>query len=152
MGGFKSNIFVCLHYKNNTFHPIFYYLWWIFRVKESIKKLKEELLTKQTILIKINELENCKIDNYTDFKYIKPNEVSSSSFSKCALIEKESETTFFPTILHFKSKMEFEQISKNQKYRLIVNPTEKVKKTNEEIGNSLKTCGIFIFRQIIFVI
>lgn len=107
-------------------------------IKESIKKLKEELLTKQTILIKINELENCKIDNYTDFKYIKPNEVSSSSFSKCALIEKESETTFFPTILHFKSKMEFEQISKNNKYRLIVNPTEKVKKTNEEIDKLQK--------------
>ena len=102
-------------------------------IKESIKKLKEELLIKQAILIKINELENCKIDNYTDFKYIKPNEVSSSSFSKCALIEKESESTFFPTILHFKSKTEFEQIAKNQKYRLVVNPTEKVKKTKEEI-------------------
>lgn len=102
-------------------------------IKESIKELKDKILEKQSILAKISELENCKIDNYTDYKYIKPNQVNSSSFSKCALIEKESESTFFPTILHFKSKTEFEQISKNQKYRLIVNPTEKVKKTKEEI-------------------
>lgn len=102
-------------------------------IKENIKKLKGELQNKKNILLKINELEDCKIENYLEYKYIKPNEVSSSSFSKCALIEKESESTFFPTILHFKSKTEFEQISKNQKFRLIVNPTEKVKKTKEEI-------------------
>lgn len=111
-------------------------------IKENIKKLKGELQNKQEILKKINELEDCKIENYSEYKYIKPNEVSSSSFSKCALIEKESEATFFPTILHFKSKTEFERISKNTKYRLIVNPSEKLKKTTEEIIELENNIGI----------
>jgi competence CoiA-like predicted nuclease len=116
-------------------------------IKESIKKIKEELQNKQNILTKINELENCKIENYSDYKYIKPDEVNSSSFSKCALIEKESEATFFPTILHFKSKTEFEQISKNQKYRLIVNPSEKLKKTKEEIIELKNNVGILLEKK-----
>lgn len=116
-------------------------------IKESIKKSKEELLSQKGILIKINKLENCKIENYTNFKYINPNEINSSSFSKCALIEKESEATFFPTILQFKSKTEFEQIAKNKKYRLVVNPTEKVNKTKEEISQLEKDREILLEKK-----
>ncbi len=116
-------------------------------IKKNIKNIKEELQNKQNILTKINELENCKIENYSDYKYIKPNEVNSSSFSICALIEKESEATFFPTILHFKSKTEFEQISKNQKYRLIVNLSEKFKKTKEEIIELKNNVGILLEKK-----
>tara|TARA_R100001369_G_C3312907_1_gene167652 strand:- start:82 stop:1527 length:1446 start_codon:yes stop_codon:yes gene_type:complete len=98
-------------------------------------QLKDELEAKKKLLRIIDSLESCKIDNYLNYKFIEPNQISSSSFEKCALIEKETETSLFPTIIKFKSKIEFERTAKNQKYRLIVNPISKIEKTNEEIAD-----------------
>lgn len=102
-------------------------------LNEKILQLANELEKQCKIRTAINELESSKIREYEHYKYVRPVDVSSSSFSKCALVEKESEKSLFPTIIHFKSENEFKNISKNKNYRLIIDPTFKLEETNSKI-------------------
>lgn len=103
------------------------------RTDKEIEVLKNELIKNEKTLNFIYQLEQCKTNGYENFKYIDPTKISSTYFLKCALIEIESENTFFPNIIYFKTEQEFKQISKNKKYRLILNPKEITKKILNEI-------------------
>lgn len=107
-------------------------------LNKKLENLEEELNVKQNFLFNICQLENCNVENYKDFKYVDQNRVKPSSFSKCALIERASHDTFFPNIYHFKSEIDFKRISKNPKYRLIINLGETIKNTESEMDIILK--------------
>lgn len=98
------------------------------------KTLIEELDKNTEILLKIEQLESCEIENYKNYKFVPVKIVNSSSFSKCAIIEIETEKSFFPNIIEFKSEFEFDRYAKNSKYRLMINPSEKINKTQNEIA------------------
>lgn len=105
----------------------------LIELKINSKKLYEELVQKEILISQIAKLANCEIENYEHYKHITVKNISSTSYSKCALIEIESEDSFFPTIIKFKSELEFNRMAKNSKFRLIVNPLEKIEKTQNEI-------------------
>lgn len=103
------------------------------RTGSEIEELNNKLIKKEKTLNFIYQLEQCETKGYENFKYIEPTKISSTYFTKCGLIEIESENTFFPNIIYFKTEQEFKQISKNKKYRLILNPKEITKKISKEI-------------------
>lgn len=103
-------------------------------IKENIKKLNDELNQKELIITTINNLKKCNLEGFEKYRYIKTEHINSSSFEKCVMIEKEKTLTFFPNILKFKSKEEFERIKKNSNYYILVDTTEKFDKTINEIA------------------
>ena len=102
--------------------------------KEKIKNLNDELTQKEFIITTINSLKKCNLSGFEKYRYIKTESINASSFEKCIMIEKEKTPTFFPNILKFKSKEEFERIKRNQNYYILVDTTEKNEKTINEIA------------------
>lgn len=97
---------------------------------------KENLSNCKVTLEKITNLKKCTISGYEEFREIYYENINPSSFEKCLMIEKETSTSFFPNIIKFKSKNEFEKTGKNKNYILFVDASEKLKKIKLDILKS----------------
>jgi hypothetical protein len=103
-------------------------------VRSKKEEVNEDLESVKGTLQTIENLPNSQVSNYEHYKLVTPTEVSSSSYPKCVLVEKASKDSLFPTILKFRSEQEFEQIAKNQKYILIVDPTDAIANLTTKIN------------------
>ena len=112
-------------------------------IKENIKKLNDELIQKELIITTINNLKKCNLDGFEKYRYIKTESINASSFEKCLMIEKEETPSFFPNILKFNSKEEFERIKRNPNYYILVDTTEKFDRTKNEIVAIQKQIELF---------
>lgn len=103
------------------------------KIQTAIDELQQNSQIETQKIEFINSLVQCNLTGYEDFKFINPDHIKSSSYQNCRLIYKETENSLFPTILSFKSEQEFIQTSKNNNYRLIVNPKKVISETSKKI-------------------
>ncbi|PZX56809.1 hypothetical protein [Algoriphagus chordae] len=105
----------------------------------SIRSQKELINTEiqecKKTLQKIESFPGSEVPGFEHYKIIPHTAVSSSSFSKCRLVEKETKDSLFPFTLPFHSKEEFEQISSNKNYILIIDLNEVLENIHQTINS-----------------
>jgi hypothetical protein len=78
---------------------------------------------------------NSKLSGYTTFREIGFDKVSSSHYSICKVIKRDTLNSFFPEVLDIRSEIEFDRYSyKKDKYLLIINLTDNTKSILDEIS------------------
>lgn len=97
---------------------------------------KEDLNNYNETFERIINLKKCAIPGYEAYRQINYENVHSSSFEKCIMVEKETTSSLFPNILHFRSQNEFEKTGKNKNYNLFVDAGSKLKNTELDILKS----------------
>jgi competence CoiA-like predicted nuclease len=98
---------------------------------KQIENLESEISKKNQLLARINSLQNCEITNYEHYKICNPEQVNSSIYKKCALIEKNQ--FLFPEIILIESEYKFQVLTKNPNYYFTVDFSEHLIKIENEV-------------------
>lgn len=97
---------------------------------------------------KINQLRNCTVLDYENYKVVDFEQVSPKSFALCKVIESETINSFFPVVLNVESEYKFSSLSyQNEKYTLIIDLSSKETKLNKQIED-LKSRKVSLQNQI----
>jgi hypothetical protein len=109
--------------------------------KEEFVSLRLKISTAQkgieatrALLRKIDDLPNSEIQSFYHFKIISPVEVPSSFYTKCALVEKVSKESLFPTIIKFQTEQDFERMAQNKNFILIIDFTHKIASLKDNLN------------------
>ncbi|PKO99310.1 MAG: hypothetical protein CVU03_02310 [Bacteroidetes bacterium HGW-Bacteroidetes-2] len=111
-------------------------------LSKTLEEYTETIKLKKSHLEKIETFEKCKIPSLENFTIVDYKLISSKHYKICKLIKKESMNSFFPDIINFSSAQDFDRMSRNQNYILVIDFTTIIETLNTEIvkleGNILK--------------
>jgi len=90
------------------------------KYNEQIKNCSTSRAEKEKLLLRIKNFEKCKINGYENYSIVDHNLISSKRFGICRMIKKETMNSFFPEELKFSSIQDFQRMTRNEKYVLII--------------------------------
>ncbi|WP_339814316.1 competence protein CoiA family protein [Zunongwangia profunda] len=102
-------------------------------LSKTIEEYSETIKLKKSHLEKIETFEKCKIPGLENFSIVDYKLISSKHYRICKLIKKETMNSFFPDIINFSSKQDFDRMSRNQDFILVIDFTTIIETLNAEI-------------------